>query len=379
MGVLNKIPWGLRQRGARDSNRHAQKIRQAIKKNLHSIIAEESIITTDGKRTTKVPIKYLDSYHFKHGYPQDGVGHGEGDPGDVIRPGEKKEKGNKAGDQPGRDLYDAEISIEELTKMMLDDLGLPWLEEKEHKEIVTKEVVFTDLRKKGVMSNWAKRRTIMENIKRNARDNGDPKFGDLKDEDMRFRTWDEKIERHSNAVVYLMMDRSGSMDDHKRYLCKATFWWLVRFLEERYDRVEIVFIAHDAEAKVVPEKDFFDLSNDGGTVCSSAYELCWRDIKESRPVNIWNVYCFHFSDGDNMFDDNDKCVKIVKEILERANMFAYGEVAYENSDWQPNSTLLQSLKQIENPRMMTAVLNEKSDVYRVLQKFLNQDIKESTK
>jgi hypothetical protein len=375
MGVLNsKIPWDLRRRGQRDSNRHAQKIKQAIKKNLHKIIAEEAIITTDGKRTTKVPVKYLDSYHFKHGYPQDGVGHGDGEPGDVLRPGGQKAKGNKAGSERGADIYDAEISLEELTEMMLEDLGLPWLEEKEKQQIVTKEVVFTDLRKKGPMANWAKRKTVLENIKRNATESNDPSFRDLREEDLRFRSWEEKIERHSNAVVYLMMDRSGSMNDHKRYLCKATFWWLCRFLEKRYDNVDVVFIAHDFDARMVPEKDFFEISNDGGTRCSSAYELAWQDIKQSRPANLWNVYCFHFSDGDNLGDDNAHCVKLVQEILQRVNMFAYGEVAWENQDWESGSTLRTALKGIENPRMMTAVLNDKKDVYKVLQEFLSQEM-----
>lgn len=380
MGVLsNSIPWDLRQRGQRDSQRHQKKIREAIKQNLHHIIAEEAIITTDGKRTTKVPVKYLDSYHFKHGMPKDQVGHGEGDVGDVLKPGKVpgQQGGDKAGEAPGVDIYETEISLEELTNMMLEDLELPWLESKNKREIITKEVVFTDLRKKGVMANWAKRRTVMENIKRNAVEGGVAKFKDLKNDDMRYRTWEEKIERHSNAVVYLMMDRSGSMDDHKRYLCKATFWWICRFLERRYDNVEVVFIAHDAEAKVVPEKDFFSISNDGGTMCSSAYELAWRDIKESRPADIWNVYCFHFSDGDNFGDDNTRCANFVKEMLNRVNMFAYGEVSWENSNWTHESGLIKTLDAIDHPHLMTCVLHQKSDVMKALEKFLKHDIEQA--
>jgi sporulation protein YhbH len=274
--IMNGIPWDLRNRGERDSQRHQKKIREAIRKNLHSIIAEKAIITTDGKRTTKVPVRYLESYYFRYGKMKDDVGHGPGEEGDVLIPGKDKEaegQGDKPGKQAGRDIYDAEISVEELTDMMIEDLGLPWLEDKEKKELIVKHVEYTDLRKKGPWANWAKRRTVMENIKRNAAHGQKPVFKELSEDDMRFHSWEEKIERHSNAVVYLMMDRSGSMDDHKRYLCKATFWWLCRFLEKAYDNVEVVFIAHDYEAKVVPEKDFFTLSNDGGTRCSSAYDL----------------------------------------------------------------------------------------------------------
>ena len=375
--IRNTIPWDLRNRGQRDSQRHQKKIKEAIRKNLHQIIAEEAIITTDGHRQTRVPIRYLDSYYFKYGKMKDGVGHGPGEEGDVLIPGKNsddKGTGDKPGNKSGQDIYDAEISVEELTEMMLEDLGLPWLEDKERKEFVVKHIEYTDLRKKGPWSNWAKRKTVMENIKRNAVNGKEPVFQDLKEDDMRFHQWEEKIERHSNAVVYLMMDRSGSMNDHKRYLCKATFWWLCRFLEKAYDNVEVVFIAHDYDAKVVPEKDFFTLSNDGGTRCSSAYDLAWKDIRENRPENVWNVYCFHFSDGDNGEEDNEICVKLVKEMLTRVNMFAYGEVSYENDgNWSSDSGLVTALDEIKHPRLMTAVLEEKEDVYRTLRKFLNLD------
>ena len=378
MGILkNKIPWDLQQRGLRDSQRHAKKVKDAIRKNLHHIISQEAIISTDGKRTTKVPVRYLDSYHFKHGKMKDGVGHGDGEEGTILRPGRgNDEEGGESrpGDQPGADVYDAEIGVDELLQMMLDDLKLPWFEERDKKSIIVKHIEYTDLRKKGPMARWAKRKTVLENIKRNATESGNAKFYDLHDEDMRFRSWDEKIERHSNAVVYLMMDRSGSMDEHKRYLTKALFWWLCRFLETAYDCVEIVFIAHDVEAKVVPEKDFFLLSNDGGTRCSSAYELALKDIKENRPQNSWNVYCFHFSDGDNFEDDSGQCKKLVLEMLERVNMFAYGEVAWENANWQNSSELMNALEDIDHPRFMTAVLHEKEDVYPTLRKFLRKEL-----
>ena len=387
MGILrSNLPYDLRRRGQLDSNRHQKKIRDAIKKNLHRIIAEEAIITTDGKRTTRVPVKYLDSYHFRHGYPKDGAGHGEGEEGDILKKGEKEGEGEgkKAGNQRGIDIYDAEVSVDDLTQMMLEDLGLPWMEKKDKMEIVTTETKFTDLRKKGIMSNWSKRATVMENIKRNAKESNDPKCGNLKNEDMRYRTWDEVIQTHSNAVVYLMMDRSGSMDDHKRYLCKATFWWICRFLERKYDNVEVVFIAHDTEAQVVPEKDFFAISSSGGTMCSSAYNLCWKDIKEFRPQNIWNVYVFHFSDGDNWGDDDKACVNVVKEMLGRVNMLAYGEVDYDGSEYEEeksgdndaffelSSSLMRAFKEGvgDHPRMLATRMSRKSDVYKTLKAFL---------
>ena len=378
-------PFDLRRRGQKDGERHIKKVKEAIKKNLSKIIAEEQIITTDGKKVIRVPIRYLDSYHFKFGQPSDGVGHGDGKEGDVLRPGNKDGDGSKAGNKPGDDVYDTEITIEELTDMMLDDLGLPWLDDKKKKEVITTHTTFTDIRKKGIMANWAKRKTAIENIKRNAREGKPAKFGNLTDDDMRFRTWDDVTERHSNAVVYLMMDRSGSMDETKRYLCKAVFWWICRFLEKKYDNVEVVFIAHDTDAKVVPEKDFFQISGSGGTMCSSAIELCLKDVQESRPSDIWNVYAFHFSDGDNFDTDNERCVKLLDELLPRVNMFAYGEVIPvdeddedddpDDDDTEPRpDSLMAYYDKIEHPRMVTTVIRRKADVMKTLRRFLRNDM-----
>ena len=99
----------------------------------------------------------------------------------------------------------------------------------------------------------------------------DSRSGRLRDDDLRFKVWNEHEENHSNAAVYILMDRSGSMTTGKKYVAKSFFFWMVRFFRLKYQHVETVFIAHDTEAQVVPEQDFFTLSNSGGTLCSSAY------------------------------------------------------------------------------------------------------------
>ena len=377
MGVIrSKVPWDLRSRGNVDSKRHAKRVREAIKKNLHNIIAEESIISSDGDgKKTKIPVKYLDSYHFKHGKPGDGVGNGKGGkPGDVLKEGKKGKgksgEGGKPGDAEGEMVYEAEVEIDDLIEMMMEDLELPNLQKKDKVEVTVTHHTYTDKRKKGIMSNWLKKDTILNNMKRNAVEKGSPTIGDFQEDDMRFRTWDEVVERHSNAVVYMMMDRSGSMDEHKRYLCRATFWWLCQFLKTRYDKVEKVFIAHDSTAKVVPEEDFFRVTNSGGTKCSSAYELCWKDIQESRPSSIWNTYVFHFSDGDNWLEDNDRCLDVIKEMAPVCSMMCYGEVMWKNSAWNGDGTLRKSIDGLGLDNVMTALLEEKSDVFPTLAKFL---------
>jgi uncharacterized sporulation protein YeaH/YhbH (DUF444 family) len=91
-------------------------------------------------------------------------------------------------------------------------------------------------------------------------------------------------------------------------------------------KVEIVFIAHHTKAKEVEEEEFFTPGESGGTICSSAYVKALEIIDSRYPQSLYNIYPFHFSDGDNLTSDNEQCVKLIKELLTRDNIFGYGEV-----------------------------------------------------
>ncbi len=210
---VSQHDWSLHRKGQIDQERHKEKIREAIKKNLGDIVSEESIILSDGKKMVRVPIRSLDEYKFRYdpGRQQHGgQGNGKSKVGDVVaqepRPGRGK-KGD-AGKDAGYDYYEAEVTMEELAAMIFEDLGLPNLEQKRQQEMETESVRFTDVRKKGPMANLDKKRTIMENMKRNAA-KGDPRFGEIKSEDLRFKVWEPTIKYQSNAVVIAMMDVSG--------------------------------------------------------------------------------------------------------------------------------------------------------------------------
>src|SRR5204863_6512242 len=139
---------------------------------------------------------------------------------------------------------------------------------------------FTDIRRRGIMSNLDKKRTIMENIKRNAM-RGEARLARLRSEDLRFKTWEREIRFESNAVVLAMMDVSGSMGEFEKYIARSFYFWMVRFLRTKYDNVEIVFISHHTEAREVSEEQFFTQGESGGTVVSSAYQLA-LDIINAR-------------------------------------------------------------------------------------------------
>jgi len=212
---VTRPDWSLHRKGHIDQERHKQKIKEAVKKNLADIVSEENIILSDGKSIIKVPIRSLDEYRFRYDpgrQEQSGQGDGKSKVGDVIaqepRQGQGRGRKGEAGKDPGFDYYEAEITLDELAALIFEDLGLPFLEEKKLAEMETETVRFTDVRKKGPMANLDKKRTILENIKRNAA-KGDASFHDLKNEDLRFKVWEPTIKYQSNAVVMAMMDISG--------------------------------------------------------------------------------------------------------------------------------------------------------------------------
>ncbi len=374
-------PWELRGRGLKDSLRHDQRVKEAIRKNLRELISEEAIITSDGQRTVRIPIRYLEQYKFKYGTPQNGVGQGEGKPGDVLgRRGDGLGSGDgMPGDQPGELTYEVDVPLDELVAMMLEDLALPWLEEKPERIIIAESFEMTERRHlPRPISRIDIKRTLKANVKRNAIQHHHAKVDTINEQDIYISTWEEKEEAHTNAAVYMLMDRSGSMTTSKKYVAKSFFFWMVRFLRLKYQRVETVFIAHDTEAAVVPEQDFFALSNDGGTRCSSAYKMALDHIALNHPASRWNIYVFHFSDGDNLPYDNAVCKTLVQDLLVRCNMLGYGQIQYEDESfyhWRnqlslTESSLQHTLGEITNPRLLSVTITHKEELYAVLQKFL---------
>ena len=377
----SELPWELRGRGMKDSQRHDQRVKEAIKKNLRELISEEVIITSDGTKRIRIPIRYLEQYHFKYGNPSEGVGQGAGKVGDTL--GQRGSDGNspgdgQAGDEPGEHSYEVDVPLEDLVQLMLEDLALPWLEEKPAREITTTDHRFTDLRRRGPLSNLDKRRTLLENIKRNAL-HGDAVVGHFDDADLRFRVWDDDEQKHANAAVYLMLDISGSMTTPKKYIAKSFFFWMVRFLQLKYQHVEMVFIAHDTDAEVVSEKDFFAISEGGGTRCSSAYQLALTHLQQHYHKDRWNTYIFHFSDGDNLPLDNAICKGLVETLLQHCIMVGYGEIHYKDDasfyGWAGQqsasmSSLQNTLKGIAHPRLLSVTITHKEELFKVLQTFL---------
>ncbi|GIO86377.1 stress response UPF0229 protein YhbH [Paenibacillus faecis] len=374
--IVSKEDWSLHRKGYQDQQRHQEKVREVIKQNLPDLVTEENIIMSDGKQIIKVPLRNLEEYRFIHNFQkQKHVGQGDGDSevGDVLAQDSPKDagKGGKAGDQPGADVVEAEISLEDLEDLIFDELELPYIEDKNKEELESVSFRFNDIRKKGLMSNIDKKRTILENLRRNAI-SGVRGIHGISPDDLRFKTWEDVRLPKSNAVIIAMMDTSGSMGAFEKYCARSFFFWMTRFLRRQYEKVEIVFLAHHTEAKEVSEQDFFTRGESGGTICSSVYQKALDIIDGRYPPSSYNIYPFHFSDGDNLTSDNDRCIRLIGELLERSNMFGYGEV----NQYNRGSTLMSAYRNLKQDRFMYYVIKEKGEVYRALKHFFHKREKE---
>lgn len=377
--VVSQEDWSLHRKGYLDQQRHLDKVKEAIKNNLPDLISEESIILSDGQDVVKIPIRSLDEYKIRYNHSKSkhvGQGSGDSNVGDVVARDGGSNKGSqgqgtgkKAGDAPGHDYYEAEISLEEIETALFRELGLPNLQQKEQADVFTEDIEFNDVRKQGLMSNIDKKRTILSALKRNAQ-RGKTGIAPIYNEDLRFKTWNDVVKPESKAVVLAMMDTSGSMGNFEKYVARSFFFWMTRFLRLNYEQVDIEFIAHHTEAKVVTEEEFFTKGESGGTICSSAYMKALELIESKYHPSRYNIYPFHFSDGENISSDNPRCMKLVNQMMDMSNMFGYGEVNAYNR----YSTLMSVYKQIDNPKFRHYVLKEKKDVYYALKSFFKKEV-----
>ncbi|HEY1297714.1 MAG TPA: sporulation protein YhbH [Chloroflexota bacterium] len=380
--TLSHNDWSLHRKGPIDLARHNAKVKEAIRGDLPAIVGEEAIITADGNKVVKIPIRSLELPRFRFGAnDQDQVGQGAGGSrtGDVIgqtQGGDQPGQGHQAGDQPGVDYYEAELTVDEIAALVFQDLGLPFLQPKEKHQLKSEALRFTEVRRAGPLSNLDKRHTIMENLRRNARA-GQPHFGGIANDDLRFRTWEPTLIDENNAVVIAMRDVSGSMGEFEKYITRSFYFWMVRFLRSTYTNVEIVFITHHTEAKEVDEQSFFHLGESGGTRVSSAYQLALEIIEQRYDSSLWNVYAFHFSDGDNWgVVDNQRCVELVNGILLHANAFGYGEIQQRGRS--SPTTLMSAFEPLSDPRFVRVKIGAKEEVYPALRTFFGPSVGQSS-
>jgi uncharacterized protein len=384
-------------RSAGDRQRHRDKLREAIRDNIADIISEESIIGRDKDRIIKVPIRGIKEYRFVFGDNQAQAGAGEGgtEPGQVIGKAPKDGDGaGRAGDQPGIDYYETDVTLEELIEIMFEDLELPDMERKILREVLSERIAKRKGYKRvGVRVHLDRRRTAKARVRRKvatgpATGSGGPKpvasppaaalhenqeeRFPFRREDLTYKRLIEDTREESNAVVVCIMDTSGSMDSMKKYLARSFFFLLFQFVSTKYQNVDLVFIGHHTQAREVTEEEFFHKGESGGTLISSGYNKALEIIYDRYHPSLWNVYAFHCSDGDNFDSDNASALKAGKELCEVCNLFGYGEIKPLGSHYY-ESSMLDLFRRLEADNFQSVLIERKEDIWPSFKAFLSRD------
>lgn len=395
MAIFREWEDSGQDRAAEDRRRHRQLVEESIKKNIGSIISEESIIGQSKDKKIKIPIKSIKEYQFIYGKNTPGVASGDGTEKKGDKVGSDKDSkgfGDGAGKGEGEDIYETEITIEELINYLFEDIDLPDIDRRKIADLeqirLGKKLGY---QRKGIPPRLAKRRSVMEKIKRQQstkRAIGEQSAEDeTKDEpdtqikferfpfiedDLRYHRIREEKKKDFNAVVICIMDVSGSMDQSKKYMARSFYFMLYQFLRLKYESVEVVFVAHTTVAKEVNENEFFHKGESGGTYISSGYEKAIEIIEQRYNPSNWNIYAFHCSDGDNWSEDNNRAVEYANKLCEVANLFGYGEIV--PGYYSSNSTIkAQFQKSVSSKNFIIVTMSKKEDILPALRKFMDKE------
>jgi len=232
---------------------------------------------------------------------------------------------------------------------------------------------YTGVRSAGPQSLRHFRRTFKNALRRTiaegAWDPDEPRVIPIAD-DERFRAKKSCPTPDSSAVIFHVMDVSGSMGREQKDIVRIKAFWIDTWLRSQYKNLDVVYIVHDAVAKVVDQDAFFHLRESGGTKISSAYELVLQLIQEKYRPEDWNLYPFHYSDGDNWSArDTERCVSLLRdELLPRVNQFCYGQVRSAYGSGQFKKDLDHAF--IGDDRVVTTNVAERDEIADTLRAFL---------
>jgi uncharacterized sporulation protein YeaH/YhbH (DUF444 family) len=402
--------------------RFLHRAREELKRGIREQVRRGSISDVDAEHEVSMPARRTDEPRFqeagdsgerKHVLP----GNREFTAGDRIP---KPEGGGGAGasrpsNQISEDDFRFVLSREEVLDLFFEDLELPDMVKLSLKEILASKPRRSGFSVTGSSTNVNVLRTMRNShgrriaLKRPSRDKVEAverelaaleaeendsgaavRIAELRTElerlqrsrrlvpfidplDIRFNRYDPQPVPNANAVMFCLMDVSGSMGEREKDLAKRFFVLLHLFLKRRYDRTDIVFIRHTHEAQEVDEETFFYSTQSGGTIVSTAIEEM-RDVIDRRyPSNEWNIYAAQASDGDNMANDADRCISLLNQaIMPLCQYFAYVEIIDERErnifGSTPNGTSLwRAYREVGEkwPNFQMSRIARPADIYPV--------------
>lgn len=358
-----------------DQFRFREIVRGRIRSGLKKYISQGELLGRVGKDTVSVPLPQIELPRFKHDSgKQKGVGSGDGEPGDPAGQGEPGE--GEAGEGDGQHVLEVDVELEELAKILGEELELPNIEPRGQADVEAKHDRYTGIRNVGPESLRHMKRTYKRALKRQISqgeyDPRDPMVIPVRD-DRVYRSWNVKREpEHSAAIIY-MMDVSGSMGAEQKEIVRITAFWIDLWLKHQYKSLETVYIVHDAAAKEVDHHTFFHLRESGGTKISSAYNLCSQIMRDRFGGDEWNIYPFHFSDGDNWSGkDTAHCIRLLREhIMPRSNLFSYGQVKSAYGSGQFKRDLDQHFDD-DDHLLVTSSIPDRGGILQSIKDFLGK-------
>lgn len=354
-----------------DHKRFNEIVKGRIKEDFKKYITHEEMVGKSENDYVKIPVSKVKIPKFVYGPKESGgVGQGEGEEGQKA-PGQGEEAGEGAGDHK----IEVELGIEELAELLGKELELPRIKPKGSKKIETFESKYTGVSDQGPRGLQHFKKTYKEALKRaissGTYDPDDPMIIPIK-ADFRYKAPKKIAKPATNAVVIYMMDVSGSMGEEQKKIVRMESFWINMWLKHNYKGLEARFIIHDATAKEVDEETFFKTSESGGTLISSAYKKALEIMEEDYATDNWNIYLFHFSDGDNWSNDDTGLCKdiIAKEFTKKANLFGYGQVESKYGSGQ----FIKDIKEdfADNEVVVCSPIKDKTEIVRSIKDFLGK-------
>ncbi|MCG6890678.1 MAG: YeaH/YhbH family protein [Gammaproteobacteria bacterium] len=397
--------------------RFLRRYKKQIKKAISEQISRRSITDIDNGESVSIPTRDISEPTFRKdkGGVQEGVfpGNKEFAQGDRIkRPANQGQgKGGRAGDSgEGEDEFAFEISRDEYLDLLFDDLELPNLQKNQLRKITRSKTVRAGFTNDGVPTNINIVRSLRSALSRRIAMGAEPRrqLHELEAElqvllqeiggdeqrrlevqeeierlrervrkipfidtfDLRFNNFVQRPEPTAQAVMFCLMDVSGSMDQATKDIAKRFYILLYLFLTRSYRDVEVVYIRHHTQAKEVDEEEFFYSRETGGTIVSSALELMRDVIAQRYPAADWNIYAAQASDGDNWNDDSPRCEQILtQQLLPQLRYYAYVEITRRDHQglWQHYERLLKS-----HDNFAMQQICEQVDIYPVFREFFRK-------
>ncbi len=397
--------------------RFLRRYKTQIKKAIAEQISERSITNIDSGESVSIPTRDISEPTFRsdQGGVREGVfpGNKEFAKGDKIkRPmSQGGGKGRRASDSgEGEDDFSFEISKDEYLDMLFDDLELPNLQKNQLRKMTKSKTVRAGFTSDGVPTNINIVRSLRSALSRRVAMGAEPRrrlreleaelealqqkpgseesrLIELEEEidtlrerisnipfidtfDLRFNNFVQRPEPTSQAVMFCLMDVSGSMDQETKDIAKRFYILLYLFLTRSYRDVDVVYIRHHTQAKEVDEEEFFYSRETGGTIVSSALELTRDIIQQRYPPTDWNIYAAQASDGDNWNDDSPLCEQILaKQLLPELRYYAYVEITRRDHQglWEHYEHLLDS-----HDNFAMQHIREYEDIYPVFREFFRK-------